>query len=685
MSSGRTPGDPTDYDALPPVNGSVLAYRMVDTYDQRRGPFPRVKVFNLALAVCFFAFFEKLTRDSGGGDFFPNLARLGIMVCVVWVGVVLIKHLRSVVWVRRFHPPLEKLFRSWEAITTALMNSPYVVRWKEGVVRERDHLFVGTIEGTQKVLLLANDLLMTHVHVLGASRGGKTHRFLLPLLTQLIRRKKHSLVFLDMKGGREVLFGLGIEARRAGLNFRWFSLEHRKSGYVFNFFLQRLYPVLSVNERVQILLQALAIDAGEGHGVGYFSAVQERLVNALLRLNPEINSFRALFEFMTRPGIGLMVGMSQRDIENATYVVAVLSRLDSQAMNATAMDTPRSAIEAGIDLYDILSQPGVIYAGLTMNLEPTTARIFARLVIQSLVAAARVYEGKRVDVVVVIDEFDQILTTPNFLTLLKQARDAHISFWMCHQEMSDLSRGPVDFGGSVTGNSSVKIVFSAKNDQGRNNLLNSGGETIRVLRGHTTTAGVTPNGQTFGTSIQKHETIVPRIDQNVINRLNRDESLALIDVSPGVGFTQLKHPVLVRTAFHINEREFRRRAALPWPRPNAFTVGGDVENDPPGGPPEESPTAGPNAGAPGGPSHAVEVPLPEPCEAEAPSEAEVTTPAVSEEPQARRQRKPRRRAAREPAAVGERPAESPASARAEEMADYLRSILDEQRIPGERP
>ena len=62
-----------------------------------------------------------------------------------------------------------------------------------------------------------------------------------------------------------------------------------------------------------------------------------------------------------------------------------------------------------------------------------------------------------------------------------------------------------------------------------------------------------------------------------INRLNHDEALCLVDVSPGGGFAQFQRPVLVRTGYHVSRAEFERRKACPWPAPNEFTVGGPVK------------------------------------------------------------------------------------------------------------
>ena len=376
------------------------------------------------------------------------------------------------------------------------MNSPFVTRVNGSEVRERDHLFLGMVENAQKPCLVPLRLLMTHADIIGGSGGGKTYRAVIPLLVQIIRRRAAHVVVVDLKGDNGVLINLGIEARNVQVNCKWFSLSHLHSSYVFNPFLQPFFARLTPNERVQILLQALGLEAGEGHGASYFSAVQELRVKHVIQNHPnEVRSFRDLLRLIKRPVNPADLGLSRRDIENSTHVVAVLDRLaEHNALNAMPGDgTPNAALAAAINTTEILSRPGVTVLHLPATIEPTTARVVARLMTHLLVAAAGVHQGDRVPVIVVLDEAQEALAR-GLATLIKQARDRSISLWLAHQNLSDLRTNDYDFTGVVQGNTSVKVAFSARDEQGRNYVEHTGGQVIQTL---------TSRGQSVGQNAEK--------------------------------------------------------------------------------------------------------------------------------------------------------------------------------------
>jgi hypothetical protein len=251
------------------------------------------------------------------------------------------------------------------------------------------------------------------------------------MLTQEVRRRDSHIVVLDLKGDPAFFFGMAIEARQARVNFKWFTIESGKSSYIYNPRRQRFLEQLSLNERVQLTIEPLGVEHGEGHGPGFWGSMQEQYVRRFEERYPGIPSFSALRRQMGDMDVIRRLGMTQKDVENAAHVRAVIERLASVATwNATEEDGyPRSAIAAAIDVYDILSQPGITYFYLPASVEPMTVRVIARTVMRHLTVGARLHRGRRVPVTCVVDEAQEVLQGSRDLdVLVKQARDRGFIF-----------------------------------------------------------------------------------------------------------------------------------------------------------------------------------------------------------------------------------------------------------------
>jgi hypothetical protein len=110
---------------------------------------------------------------------------------------------------------LSARFRSWSALVDAIRTSPNTA--------ERQHSFQGVIDGTSSPLLIDLGLLTKHALITGGTGSGKSSCALVPWGVQSIRRKDLILAYLDLKDDAVVRSTLALKARRAGVNFRWFT------------------------------------------------------------------------------------------------------------------------------------------------------------------------------------------------------------------------------------------------------------------------------------------------------------------------------------------------------------------------------------------------------------------------------------------------------------------------------
>src|SRR5262249_29444075 len=122
------------------------------------------------------------------------------------------------------HPPLETLFSSWDDLVNQLSELPFEVEIGGTTVAEKDHFFIGTINGTRRPCLIHRRIVCEgHVHAIGTTGGRKTHGLLMPTIAQIARRRDTHIVVIDLKGDLAFFSGTAIEARRARVNFKWFT------------------------------------------------------------------------------------------------------------------------------------------------------------------------------------------------------------------------------------------------------------------------------------------------------------------------------------------------------------------------------------------------------------------------------------------------------------------------------
>ncbi len=250
--------EPVDFRRLPPLGDTVLAKRLVGPRSSSRYP---IWLFR---GACVWFGLGAVALISSPVDPVEKLVPLGIFVApLIAVLIVYGDDLRDARWVS-----LATQFPSWNALVEALRASAHEVRFRGEIVRERDHLFLGMIEGSGKPLLLHRIYLNRPAVILGRTGAGKTKLIAEPLLIQAIRRRDMHLVCVDLKGDKAFMLGLAAEANRSRLNFKWLTLEQGKSSYLWNPFTDPGVRLLSKEQLVQIILKALSLVTGQEHGAG---------------------------------------------------------------------------------------------------------------------------------------------------------------------------------------------------------------------------------------------------------------------------------------------------------------------------------------------------------------------------------------------------------------------------------
>jgi hypothetical protein len=463
--------------------------------------------------------------------------------------------------------------------------------------KERDHLFMGTSLYGDYPILLDLNLLKSHAHILGDTGSRKTSIGIAPMLAQLIAREDSSVLILDLKGDMGLFECARLEAKAAGIPFKWFTNITGRSSFVFNPFAQSHINTLTVNQRTQGIMQALGLEFGEGYGPSYFSAMHEIVLSTYMRKYRAIRSFKDLNNYLKDKNAYRGIGHME-DWENARHLMTLVHKLaDVYPMNLIPADLPGrpELFEHQIDMPSLLQKKQVVYFYLASTLEPTTVSPVAKLVMFALLtAAARRGKGEKNHVYVFLDEFQRVVSE-NIKIFLEQARSMKLAFILANQTAGQLESSGTDLTDTVDSCTAFKQSFKATDLKSLKKLEESSGEGLyhtavwkeaidaglREARDESFAIGHARQTSIFEPPlVQVSETIGPRLEKNVIIELSAMPMASFVRFTEGSGYTQFSgYYTPMISEYHISKESFEERTNADWRPDSEKTVitveGGD--------------------------------------------------------------------------------------------------------------
>lgn len=464
---------------------------------------------------------------------------------------------------------------------------------------EREHLFLGTSESGDYPILVHREIYDQHGHILGDSGASKTALGIAPQVTQMIARGDSTVVVVDLKGDRALFETCRREAARTKkLRFRWLSNEVGHTTYGFNPFLQSHNCRLSVEQLTQQLLQGLSLDYGIQYGAGYFTAMNEIVLNNVLQ-ETGAKSFRELSEHLSDRNWYASIG-HEEDWKQARHLGALVKRLaGSDAVNVVPgmyADQPQVHQQA-IDATNLLEEPQVVYLWLRSAVEPTNAPAIARMFLWAMFTAAGHQPQEENRVYFFVDEMQQIISD-GIKLIFEQFRDLGGTIIAAHQTAGQLRRQGTDLGDTIDSCTAVKQVFRASDARSLEQL----GKLSGTRRERAPTWYQRYERGT-GELTQRYDPLLARdglvrVSEQTRSRYEWDELLAigsrrhssLVRFTFGSGYTQFAGATIPMVSqYHITMDEYRRRRQQPWPvAPGAFTIQRSASRKPPESSPPES-------------------------------------------------------------------------------------------------
>ncbi len=451
--------------------------------------------------------------------------------------------------------------------------------------KERQLLWLGATLWSDYPVVVDPELLWEHAYLRGDTGSGKTALGMTPMVMQLLRQNQAAIVIIDLKGDQALFQAVKEEADKQGRVFKWFTNELERSTFVFNPLAITRNEAVSLNQVGETLLEALSLSHGEGYGRGYFSRRARQWLTGMLRKHPDTESFEQLYEYANRRE-GIRSPQDYQDVFELLSVLESLSYFPQLNMRPTRPGDPvaaqqkDSALDAAIDLRQVIREKHVVYFWLPAAAEAASVREIAKLVVYSLLQEHLRHEreeGFAAKTVLMIDEF-QRMASGGFRIILEQARSYGIAAVLANQTFQDLQTPDADIRHTVASNTRLKQTFSAPDVEQQNQLIQGSGNEVVTrdwwllglgrLRWRPTPRPVSevPAVTTaYG---------LPRISRNQVITVSDDPFASLLAVSRGSGYTQwggFSIPISIRD-FTITKERYEELKRMKWPAEDKNTL-----------------------------------------------------------------------------------------------------------------
>lgn len=349
-----------------------------------------------------------------------------------------------------------------------------------------------------------------------------------------------------------------------GTQFRFFTPEPRRS-HVFNPFNDlRAATGQSRMQIASVLLDALALNHGEGYGRSYYSKRSRDLLLHAIDQSDAAN-FEELYVFLNTA-----ISADPTRYRDAFELVATIRALTSYPQLVTSAQQ-QVAPEHLIHMPTVLEERQVVYFWLPSVVESVSVREIGKLALYSLVAAALSRRAAGLPVVptyVFIDEFQRI-AGENFKVILQQARSLGIGVILSNQSMADLKTADVDLRSTVRTNTRVKMYFSVQDAAEVREISDASG--LDAVTRHTASVGIT-RSEGIKSKVARSESVSTsvaekaRLTESDIREISDHPRRFVLHVSRGSGLTQFGgRAIPVECSYTMTKGEYDAISAASLP------------------------------------------------------------------------------------------------------------------------
>jgi type IV secretory pathway TraG/TraD family ATPase VirD4 len=315
----------------------------------------------------------------------------------------------------------------------------YDINRKLSQYAKTDKYFLG-LSDEKKDILVNEEILNHHLHVLGPTGSGKTSLVILPLSRQAIE-KDRGCCFIDFKGDEVFKKYVQQKAKEKGKNFYYFSIDPNEESIGYN-------PLSSgdIHSKVDRIMTALEL-IYQGPA-GFYSNVQAmafvELLKEIIQDKKEIN-FSSVKDSLENPHFLRRIDVSTQEVKGLLAAISWIGGLEVITRDE-------------LDLSKVIKNGDIVFFALKSQINTRLAEAIGRMLIIDLKCQAVSRKESDPPYFIFIDEF-QNLACSHFVDVISKVRSANFCLVLSNQSRGNLSNVSPAFENAIFTNTAIKIIF----------------------------------------------------------------------------------------------------------------------------------------------------------------------------------------------------------------------------------
>ncbi len=306
--------------------------------------------------------------------------------------------------------------------------------------KKTDKYFLGVSDEKEDIVLDEN-ILNHHLHVLGSTGSGKTSLVVLPLARQALD-KQRGCCFIDFKGDEVFKKYVQKKAWENKKSFHYFSIDPNETSIGYNPLSSG--DILSKVDRIMTALELIY----QGPA-GFYSNVQAmtfvELLKKMAAQKQEINFFHVK-EDLDDPRFLMSVDVRSQEVKGLLAAISWIAEVDVINRNE-------------LDLSSVIKNGDVAFFALKSQVNTRLAEAIGRMLIIDLKSQAIFRKETDPPYFIFIDEF-QNLACSHFVDVISKVRSANFCLVLSNQSRGNLSSVSGAFENAIFTNTATKVIFA---------------------------------------------------------------------------------------------------------------------------------------------------------------------------------------------------------------------------------
>ena len=307
-------------------------------------------------------------------------------------------------------------------------------------------------------------------------------------------------------------------------------------------------------------MSSLSLLYATAYGQSYFRDAAFEIIHHVFQRHPDIKSWK---ELRDRAVDAIRWAkpweLGDRTKQDGQHVVMILRRLGNIGCLSDSGPT--------LDFDDAFQSPCHYYFAVGAIRNTVLAGEVGRIIAGALISAATVARKGRTRVILVIDEW-QVLVSTQLEIVLTQARSLGVGIVLSNQTTAQMITPDIDMRPIVEGNTSFQVWMSVTDDIGREQLRKLGGKQLITLRSVSVNSA-RPDEAT----VTSREEIVDRVSPNLVSDVSADDNRFFMRLTDNAGYACYRDLIFTaRTLYHQSQKDYEADCNMPWPSGTPGTI-----------------------------------------------------------------------------------------------------------------